>query len=245
MSKSAGYDRHISIFSPEGKLYQVEYAIKAAKSAGLTSVGIRGQDAVCVATQKKVSDSLVDPDFVTNIYSITPTVGCIVTGLPADGKSLVVRARQIASDFQDKNGYECPVHWLSYKVANLGQLYTQHAYMRPYGVTVFFFGMDEEKGAQLFKVDPAGKYYGCRAAAAGPKEEEATTVLERQVKKNNGATNEYDTVANTINALQTVVGSDMKAADLDVAVVSLANRRVKKLSEAEIDDFLTSIAERD
>jgi 20S proteasome subunit alpha 1 len=245
MSKSAGYDRHISIFSPEGKLYQVEYAIKAAKSSGLTTVGMRGADSVCVATQKKISDVLVDPEFVTNIYPITPTIGCIITGLAADGRSLVVRARQIASDFQDKNGYECPVHWLSYKVANLGQLYTQHAYMRPYGVTVFFFGMDEEKGAQLYKVDPAGKYYGCRGAAAGPKEEEATTVLERLIKKTDGKSNQFDTVANTIGALQTVVGSDVKARDLDVAVVSLSEKRVKKLTEQEIDDFLTNIAERD
>jgi 20S proteasome subunit alpha 1 len=244
MSKSAGYDRHISIFSPEGKLYQVEYAIKAAKSSGLTTVGIRGTDSVCVATQKKVADALTDPEYVTNIYSITSSIGCIVTGLPADGRSLIIRARQIAADFQDKNGYECPVHWLSYKVANLGQLYTQHAYMRPYGVTTIFFGIDEEKGPQLFKVDPAGKYYGCKACAAGSKEEEATSGLEKIIKKKENST-ESDTITNTIACLQAVLGVDLKAKDLDVAVVSVDNKRVRKLGEDEIDDFLTAIAEKD
>ena len=244
MSKSAGYDRHISIFSPEGKLYQVEYAIKAAKSSGLTSVGIRGKDSVCVATQKKIPDALTDPEYVTNIYMINTHIGCIVTGLPADGRSLVIRARQIASDFQDKNGYECPVHWLSYKIANLGQLYTQHAYMRPYGVTSIFFSIDEEKGPQLFKVDPAGKYYGCRACAAGTKEEEATAMLEKINKKKENAT-EAETVANTIMCLQTVLGVDFKAKDVDVAVVSLTDRRVRKLAEAEIDNYLNVIAEKD
>ena len=244
MSKSAGYDRHISIFSPEGKLYQVEYAIKAAKSSGLTSVGIRGKDSVCVATQKKIPDALCDPEYVTNIYTISPSIGCIVTGLPADGQSLIIRARQIAAEFQDKNGYECPVHWLSYKIANLGQLYTQHAYMRPYGVTTFFFAIDEEKGAQLYKVDPAGKFYGCKACAAGAKEEEATSMLEKILKKKEN-TNEAETVSNTIMCLQTVLGVDFKARDVDVAIVSLSDRRVRKLTENEIDDYLTSIAEKD
>ncbi len=166
----------------------MEYAIKAAKSSGLTTVAIRGADSVCVATQKKIPDALTDPEYLTNIYNITPSVGCIITGLPADGRSLVIRARQIAADFQDKNGYECPVHWLAYKVANLGQLYTQHAYMRPYGVSAIFFAIDEEKGPQLF---------------------------------------------------------DFKAKDVDVAVVSVSDRRVRKLKENEIDDYLTAIAEKD
>lgn len=244
MSKSAGYDRHISIFSPEGKLYQVEYAIKAAKSSGLTTVGIRGTDSVCVATQKKIPDALTDPEYVTNIYTINNSIGCIVTGLPADGRSLIIRARQIAADFHDKNGYECPVHWLSYKVANLGQLYTQHAYMRPYGVTTVFFAIDEEKGPQLFKVDPAGKYYGCRACSAGTKEEEATSILEKIMKKKGNAS-ESETVSNTIMSLQTVLGVDFKAKDVDVAVVSVANRTVRRLTEAEIDEHLNAIAERD
>jgi 20S proteasome subunit alpha 1 len=244
MSKSAGYDRHISIFSPEGKLYQVEYAIKATKSSGLTTVGIRGQDSVCVATQKKIPDALTDPEYVTNIYAINSTIGCIVTGLPADGRSLVIRARQIAADFQDKNGYECPAHWLSYKVANLGQLYTQHAYMRPYGVTMVFFAIDEEKGPQLYKVDPAGKYYGCRACAAGTKEEEATAMLEKIHKKKENGT-EAETISNTIMCLQTVLGVDFKAKDVDVAVVSTADRRVRRLTEMEIDEYLNAIAEKD
>lgn len=244
MSKSAGYDRHISIFSPEGKLYQVEYAIKAAKSGGLTTVGIRGRDSVCVATQKKIPDALTDPSYVSNIYPITRGIGCIVTGLPADGRSLTIRARQIAADFHDKNGFECTIEWLAKKIADLGQLYTQHAYMRPYGVTTIFFAIDELKGAQLYKVDPAGKFYGCKACAAGTKEEEATTMLEKILKKKESL-EEEETISNTISALQTVLGSDFKARDVDVAVVSLSDPHVRKLAESEIDDYLNSIAERD
>ena len=244
MSKSAGYDRHISIFSPEGKLYQVEYAIKASKSSGLTTVAIRGVDSVCVATQKKVADALTDPEYVTNIYEINQSIGVIVTGLPADGRSLVMRARQIAAEFQDKNGYECPIHWLAYKVANLNQLYTQHAYMRPYGVTCVFFAIDEEKGPQLYKVDPAGKYYGCRATSAGNKEEEATSALEKVLKRKENLS-EAETIQNTIGTLQAVLGVDFKPKDVDVAVVTVSRPGVRRLTESEIDSHLNAIAEKE
>ena len=94
MSRDAGYDRHITIFSPEGRLYQIEYAFKAVNSVNITSVGVRGTDCVAVVTQKKVPDKLIDPASVTRLFQITPKVGCLVTGLVGDGKALVVECRQ-------------------------------------------------------------------------------------------------------------------------------------------------------
>ncbi|CAE8662322.1 unnamed protein product, partial [Polarella glacialis] len=92
---------------------------------------------------------------------------------------LVYRAREIASKFKDKNAYEIPVHYLALKLANIGQVYTQHAYMRPYGVSTMLVSIDQEKGPSLYQIDPAGNYYGYKAAAAGTKDQEAMNALEK------------------------------------------------------------------
>ena len=83
-SRSAGYDRHITIFAPQGRLYQVEYAFKAAKGPGVTAVAIRGKDSVVIVSQKKVPDRLVDPTSVTNLYKVTDYLAVLMTGAPAD-----------------------------------------------------------------------------------------------------------------------------------------------------------------
>lgn len=153
-----GYDQHITIFSPEGKLYQVEYAFKAVKSTGTTTVAVRGADSVAVVTQKKVPDKLIDPTSVTSLFPITRLVGMAVTGLPADARSIVQTARQNAAEFRFQYGYEVPVDYLAQQLADKAQVYTQYARMRPLGVMPILVGMDEERGAQLYKVDPAGEW---------------------------------------------------------------------------------------
>merc|ERR1719329_640958 len=167
-----------------------------------------------MVTQKKLADKLMDRDFTTHVYNITKNIGCVTTGMSADARALVFRAREIAAKFQDKNGYEIPVAHLSLKVANIGQVYTQHAYMRPYGVVAMFCAIDDEKGPSLFKVDPAGFYLGYKAAAAGAKDQEATNALEKIVKKKM-ALPEAETIQEAIGCLQAVMGMDFKATDIE------------------------------
>ncbi|PWN49570.1 N-terminal nucleophile aminohydrolase [Violaceomyces palustris] len=176
MSRSS-YDRYLTVFSPDGRLYQVEYAFKAISSAGLTSIAVRGKDSSVVVTQKKIPDKLIDASTVTHIFNITAEIGCIMTG------RIVQRARAEAAEFKYKHGYSMTPDMLAKRMANINQVYTQRAAMRPLGISMMIVGIDPERGPQIFKVDPAGYYVGFRAAAAGAKQTEATNFLEKQFKK--------------------------------------------------------------
>ncbi|XP_058108645.1 proteasome subunit alpha type-6 [Magnolia sinica] len=240
----AGYDRHITIFSPEGRLYQVEYAFKAVKASGITSIGVRGKDSVCVVTQKKVPDKLLDQTSVTHLFPITKFLGLLATGMTADARSLVQQARKEAADFRFKWGYEMPVNVLAKWIADKSQIYTQHAYMRPLGVAAMVLGIDEENGPQLFKCDPAGHYFGHKATSAGLKEQEAINFLEKKMK-NDPAFSYEETVQTAISALQSVLQEDFKATEIEVGVVRADNPVFRVLLTEEIDEHLTAISERD
>lgn len=246
---SAGYDRHITIFSPEGRLYQVEYAFKAVKSSGITSVAICGKDSVCAVTQKKVPDKLIDPTSVTSMYRLSDNHGCVATGIVTDAKAIVQRSRNEAAEFKFNYAYEIPVDYLAKRVADENQVYTQHAYMRPLGVALTIIGIDEELGPCLYKCDPAGYFVGYRACAAGAKDQEAVNFLSNKFKAKDGEPpvdlNEEDTVHTAISALQHVLSADFKPDEIEVAVVSRRKPRFTVLSVDEVEGHLTALAERD
>ncbi|OQS02897.1 proteasome subunit alpha type-6 [Thraustotheca clavata] len=238
-----GYDRHITIFSPDGRLYQIEYAFKAVKESGLTSVAVRGATSCVVVTQKKVPDKLIDPDSVTNIFKITPLIGCLMTGLYADAKAQVQRLRYEAHEFEHKFGYPIPCHVLAKRIADISQVYTQHASMRALGVVTILISVDDEKGPQLYKTDPAGHYWGYKATSAGVKDQEAQNYLEKKIKANDSMDHET-TIHTAITCLQSVLSADFKPSEIEVGIIA-QGERFRKLTESEIDGYLTAISERD
>ncbi|KAF2070223.1 hypothetical protein CYY_008457 [Polysphondylium violaceum] len=240
---TAGYDMSI-IFSPQGKLYQVEYAFKAIKTGGLTSIGIRGKDCVVVATQKKIPDKLIDPKSITSLYKLTDYIGCVQTGIVPDSKAQATKAIQEAASFHHKFGYQIPPNALAKRIADIAQLSTQHVSARPLGVSMILIGIDDELGPQLFKVDPAGVYSGYKATGAGEKEQEATNFLEKKFKPN-PQLNQDETIQMAISTLQNVLGADLKASDIEIGMCTMENRKFVQLTEAQIDDQLTKLAERD
>merc|ERR1712072_218835 len=179
---SAGYDRHITIFSPEGKLFQVEYAFKAIKHTGRTCVAVRGTDSVVVVTQHSVPEKFIDGTSVSNLYKISDHIGCAIIGSPGDSRYQAQKARQECHEFKHKFAYDVPVEYLARRMGDIAQIYTQHAYMRPIGAQTVFIGIDEEVGPQLYTADPSGVAMGWKAASVGPKEVEARNMLEKRLK---------------------------------------------------------------
>ncbi len=246
MSSNAGFDRHITIFSPEGRLYQVEYAFKAITAANITSVGVRGKDSAVIICQKKVPDKLLDPASVSHIFSIAPGIGAVVTGTIADARASVTRARGEAVDFRYKHGYEMPCDVLAKRIANINQVYTQRAYMRPLGVESTLISVDDERGPQLYKCDPAGYFTGYKATASGPKQQEATTLLEKKLKKMNAAEGTWEEVVElAITTLSSALAVDFKATEIEIGLVKAPECAFRTLTAEEIDERLNAIAEKD
>jgi len=241
---STGYDRHITIFSPEGKLHQVEYAFKAISTGNLTSVGVRGKDTCVIVTQKKVPDKLIDPDTVTHLFNITSNIGCVGTGRTADARVYVQRARYEAADFKRKYGYDVPVDFLTKRMADIAQVSTQHAFMRPFAVALMFIAIDPEQGPLLYKSDPAGYYIGYRATAAGAKEEDGNNWLENKFKKK-PVLDQKQTIQLALNCVQSILATELKKTDIEVGIVSLENPHFRRLPEDQIEEHLTEISERD
>lgn len=238
------YDRHITIFSPEGSLYQVEYAIKAVSNCGILGIGLRGKDTVAMVSQRKVPDKLLDKGYITNMYQITPKIGCLALGMVPDCKRAVMDLRQKAAKFLSKNGYPIPVHVLAQKAGKEAQLWTQHAGKRAMAVTMQLCAIDDEKGAQLYKIDPSGHYFGFKAWATGHKEQEANNMLEKVVKKSDGAGEHKDTIQRAIEALSNTIGQDLKAADIEVGIIT-EGQDFRMLKDSEVEDHLTAIHEQD
>mmetsp|Transcript_1899 Transcript_1899/g.2776 ORF Transcript_1899/g.2776 Transcript_1899/m.2776 type:complete len:246 (-) Transcript_1899:118-855(-) len=241
MSRDSNYDHHISIFSPQGRLYQMEYAFKAAQS-GLTGVAVRGKDSVTVVTQKKVPDRLMCPESVTHLFAITPKIGCCVTGVMADCKNFVQRARYEAAQFTFDNGYPIPVSSLAKRMADLAQVNTQSASMRPLACIALLVSVDDEDGPSVLKVDCAGHYLPFTGAAAGPKEQEAMNFLEKRVE-NMPEFTEDQTVRTAITCLGSVLGSDFRGSEIEVATVVGKTGKFHALSEDEIEEHLNAIAD--
>lgn len=241
MSRDANYDRHITIFSPQGRLYQVEYALKAADSTGLTAVAVRGADSCALVIQKKVPDRLIDPTSVTYVYEITSKIGCLMTGLTADCRVQVTRMRQEAHQFKFDYGYDMPVHVLAKRIADICQVYTQEASLRMLACNVIIASVDDECGPQIYKIDAAGSFFPFKATASGSKHMEATNWLE---KKDIGTGDTAHTVQMAIMCLQHVLSSDFKGSDLEVGVIE-GGGRFKTLGEDDIEAHLTAISEQD
>mmetsp|Transcript_2309 Transcript_2309/g.3240 ORF Transcript_2309/g.3240 Transcript_2309/m.3240 type:complete len:246 (+) Transcript_2309:138-875(+) len=241
MSRDSNYDHHISIFSPQGRLYQMEYAFKAANS-GLTGVAVRGKDSVCVVTQKKVPDRLMQPDSVTHLFALTPKVGCCVTGVMADSKAYVQRARYEAGKWQFDNGYSTPTKVVAKRMADIAQVNTQSASMRPLACMALMIGVDDETGPCVFKVDCAGHYLPFKAAATGPKEQEAMNFLEKKVEDLPEYTQDQ-VIRCAITCLGSVLGSDFRGSEIEVGTIATTKGKFTVLTEEEIEAHLNSIAD--
>eukprot|EP01129_Flabellula_baltica_P015328 TRINITY_DN7695_c0_g1_i1.p1 TRINITY_DN7695_c0_g1~~TRINITY_DN7695_c0_g1_i1.p1 ORF type:complete len:248 (-),score=71.21 TRINITY_DN7695_c0_g1_i1:24-767(-) len=161
------YDSRTTIFSPDGRLYQVEYAMQAIAHSGV-AIGILAEDGIVLAAEKRVTSPLLETQISSEkMYVIDDHVACAVAGLTSDANIMINHARVNSQRHLYTFQEEIPVEHLVRSLCDIKQGYTQYGGLRPFGVSLLIVGWDKHYGFQLYKSDPSGNYGGWKATAIG------------------------------------------------------------------------------
>lgn len=176
-SIGTGYDQSATTFSPDGRVFQVEYASKAVDNSG-TAIGVRCKDGVVLGVEKhKLSKMMVDASN-RRIFTVDKHSGMAVSGLQADARQLVKHARKESSNYSDFYGGGIPGNVLCDRVAGQMHAYTLYWYVRPFGASVLIANYAED-GPQLYAVEPSGLSYRYFATAVGKSKNASKSALEK------------------------------------------------------------------
>ena len=233
MSRGREYDGAITIFSPEGRIYQVEYALELVKR-GSPIVGVKSEEGVILAVLEPQLSKLAAPSNSKKIFKIDNHVGVAIAGLSPDARVLIRQARLYCQS--NKMTYDEPadVEDLTSAVGDLLQRYTQNAGVRPFGVSLLFGGVDDNR-VSLLATDPSGSYRGYKATAVGRNNEKALTVLQQEYREE--VTLE-ESIAIAVQALKEASENDLSADGMNIAVVTKESKKFRTLSVEEIQKYL-------
>eukprot|EP01013_Petalomonas_cantuscygni_P011215 TRINITY_DN2457_c0_g1_i1.p1 TRINITY_DN2457_c0_g1~~TRINITY_DN2457_c0_g1_i1.p1 ORF type:complete len:237 (-),score=45.14 TRINITY_DN2457_c0_g1_i1:679-1389(-) len=180
MFDSREYDRSPNIYSPEGRLLQLEYSIEAVK-LGSTVIGIQTPEGVILAAEKRIPSPLMHHDSINKISEIDHHIGCVVAGLMPDSRSLVDHARMQAQLHRFNYAEPIRVEACTLAICDLslgfGENKAGKRMSRPYGVSMLVAGVDEE-GPSLWQTEPSGTYYNYLTKAVGAGAEGAMSILQ-------------------------------------------------------------------
>jgi proteasome alpha subunit len=227
------YDRAITIFSPEGRLYQVEYALELVKR-GAPIVGISTPKGVVLAANETPESQLEDPNYFRKIYQLDDHLASAISGLSSDARVLIGQARVYCQS--NKLLYDEPVdvEVLARRLGDMSQAYTQHAGVRPFGVTMILAGIDAT-GSRVLTTDPSGAYRGFKAVAVGRKNEEANKLLEDKYSDN--ITLE-EAIQLAIEAVKIASDSEINEETVKVAIVPIETKVFERLESEEVKKYL-------
>lgn len=235
----SGYDRALSIFSPDGHIFQVEYALEAVKR-GTCAVGLKGQDCVVLGCERRSTLKLQDPRITpSKISKIDNHVVLSFAGLNADSRILIEKARVEAQSHRLTLEDPVTVEYLTRYVAGVQQRYTQSGGVRPFGVSVLIAGFDpRDNKPRLYQTEPSGIYSAWCAQSIGRNSKTVREFLEKNYNKDAPPENEKECVKLTIKSLLEVVQTG--ARNIEITVVK-PDSQIVTLTTEEISNYVDEI----
>lgn len=230
----SAYSFSLTTFSRTGKLLQIEYALNAVAN-GRTSLGICAKDGVVIATDKKMTSTLVDIQDVTKIEEITKSSGFVYSGVGPDYRVLVRKARKSAQAYFRMYMEDEPVSQLVKSTAGVMQEYTQSGGVRPFGVSLLVAGCDSDGTPRLYQVDPSGAYFGWKATAIGKNYVNAKNFLEKRYQDDMEL---EDAIHTALLTLREGFEGEMTARNIEVGIVSTKDRVFRLLTPEQVQDYL-------
>jgi len=226
---SAGYDRAITIFSPDGRLYQVEYALETVRRGSL-AVGIGTEKGVVLAVEER-GRKLQSGDSTIKMFQIDDHIGAVGAGYIPDARIQVDSARVMAQSNRLIYDEPVDVEAIAKRIADMNQQYTQYAGVRPFGVSLIIAGVDESNGPVVFLTDPTGAYSGFDGIAIGQSSDQVNDYLEKNYSKDLS----LDAVVTlAIECIYLVSEDKSGTAHIKVAVIDAETKRMRRLTEEEI-----------
>lgn len=237
MPQRMGYDRSITMFSPDGRLLQVEYAKKTVRQ-GSTAIGVACKDGIVLVADKRIVGKLVVPEAVEKTFQIDDHIAATAAGIISDARVLVERAQIRAQ--QHRVTYDTRIDTLSIvrDVCDLCQLTTQSAGLRPFGVSLLIGGVDEDDESRLYMTDPTGIFFRYRAAVIGEGEVEIEKELQRKYKPTMSV---GEGLEMGISLLARFVGAELNTDRLDAIYITVKDKRYRKVSREKLKEILAKV----
>jgi proteasome alpha subunit len=228
-----GYDRAITVFSPDGRLYQVEYAREAVKR-GTTAVGIKAKDGVVLIVDKRVSSKLLEASSIEKIFKIDEHIGVASSGLVGDARALVDRARVECQINRVSYDEPIEVEALSKKLCDHMQTLTQYGGIRPYGTALLIAGVSDGE-CRLFETDPSGTLLEYKATGIGIGRPAVMKVFEEEY---NAEAEMKDVIMLGLKALHSATEGKFDVDQVEIGVIGKAAPVFRKMSREEVATYV-------
>jgi proteasome alpha subunit len=228
-----GYDRAITVFSPDGRLYQVEYAREAVKR-GTTAVGIKAKDGVVLIVDKRVNSKLLEASSIEKIFKIDEHIGVASSGLVGDARALVDRARVECQINRVSYDEPIEVEALSKKLCDHMQSLTQYGGIRPYGTALLIAGVSDGE-VRLFETDPSGTLLEYKATGIGIGRPAAMKVFEEEY---NPESEIKDAIPLGLKALHSATEGKFDVDQVEIGMIGKTVPVFRKMSREEVASYV-------